>query len=209
MLVQAMAQGVVAWSSDVTDVWCCLSWLCTHHHCLLVDAAEGINHYLAFNRLDRVNDYSHCSRVESLLTSLSFYVSAWQPRAKTRMWVIPPNATLLSANLFHHVHEGLLVDRVDRFNRDGGAHLRHGEDINDSDGVVIVNFSHHQTHDFKWNACSTMFKHFEESKTWNIDLFSCIILGNFCTWLRLGSTHRTTHSLHQCCQSRVHFDLLS
>jgi len=194
-----MAQCIVTWARDVTNVRGCLSWFSAHHHCLLIYTAECIDDYFSFHWLYRINDHSYSSRIESFLTSLSFYISAREPRSKTWMRMVPSDAALISAYLFHHVHEGLLIDWVNRFNRDRSSHLWHREDINDSDGVIIMDFSNHKTHDFKWDTCSAMFQHFQKCETRYVDLFSCVILGDFHAWLHLGTHSSATHTLHQSC----------
>ena len=155
-----MAQCIVTWARDMTNIWGCLSWFSAHHHCLLIYTAECIDDYFSFYWLNRINDHSYSSWIKSFLTSLSFYICAWEPRSKTWMWVVPSDTALISANLFHHVHESLLIDWINRFNRDCSSHLWHWEYINDGDGVIIMNFSNHKTHDFKWDSCSAMFQHF-------------------------------------------------
>ena len=77
------------------------------------------------------------------------------------MRVIPANNVLIAPNLLHFVYELLLKDGIDRLNGDSRSHLRHREDINDCDCVVIHDLANHQTHDFEWNTSSAMLHHFE------------------------------------------------
>ena len=80
------------------------------------------------------------------------------------MRVIPPYNILVAPDLFHLVHELLLENGIDRLNGDCRSHLRHGKDINDSDGVIVNDFADHETHDFERHASPAVLHHFEQGK---------------------------------------------
>lgn len=46
---------------DVSNVGCRLPWLPTRKHGLGVDETEGINHHLAFHRLDGINNHRNAA----------------------------------------------------------------------------------------------------------------------------------------------------
>jgi len=204
MLVEAMRECVIARTSNVANVWGSLSWFSSHHDGLLVNATESINNNLTLDGLDRINDDSDCSWIQFLLTLLSLYISSWKPWAKSWMRVIPTYATLVSTNLFHFVHKLLLINRIHWFDRDCCSSLRHWEDIDHCNCIIIMDFAHHQAHNFEWNTSPAMFKHLQKGQTWNIDLLACIVLWHLCSWLHLWSTS-TAHALQHGHHSWVHF----
>lgn len=158
--VQAVCLGHSTRFLKMSNMRSRLSGFSLSHHSLLIDRPKGVNDNSALDWLYGVNDDCHCSRVEHLLWLLSLDIGAREPGAKTWMRVVPPNTTLIATYLLHHVHELLLVDGIDRLNRDCGAHLRHWEDIDDAYCVVIVDLTNHQTHNFKGHTSCTMLHHF-------------------------------------------------
>jgi hypothetical protein len=111
--------------------------------------------------LNRINDNSYRSRIEHLLRLLSLNICARKPRSETRMWVIPTDTTLVTTNLLHHVHELLLINWIDWFDRDCSTHLGHWKDVHDANCVVIMNLANHQTHHFKRDSRCAMLHHFK------------------------------------------------
>lgn len=59
--VQSMNQCLDRRLVNVSDVGCCLPWLPTRKYSLGVDETEGINDYLAFHRLDGINDHRNAA----------------------------------------------------------------------------------------------------------------------------------------------------
>ena len=157
--IQSMSFCNSTWFLNVTNVRSCLSWLGLGHHSLLIDWSKSVNHNSAFDRLNWINDDSYRSRVQHFLWFLSFDICAWKPRSKPWMRVVPTDAALVTTNLFHHFHKLLLVHWIHRLHRDCCAHLRHWENIDHIDCVVVVNLANHETHNFKRNSRCTMLHH--------------------------------------------------
>jgi hypothetical protein len=99
--------------------------------------------------------------------------------------VIPSNNHLWSSSLFQHIQHFCLEDVIDRFDSDSSTRLRHCKDIHTRDllvsillqsrsgvrlgkdemtnGVIIDEFSQHQTHDFHRYSRSTVLEHLQIS----------------------------------------------
>lgn len=144
---------------NVPDIRGSLSWFNAHHNNLRINASEGINYYLTLDWLNGINDYGNSSWVKHFLRFLSLNISTWKPGSKTWMGVIPTNTHLISANLLHHVHELLLENGINWFDTDRCSFLRHRENINHCDCVVVVNFSNHKSHYFERNTWTSMLQH--------------------------------------------------
>jgi len=165
VLVKAVGKCHVGRLADVPDVGRGLTGFCTGHHSLLVDASEGVDHDFALDGLARVEHDGNSSWVDHFLTLLGHHISSGQPWPETWMRMVPADAVLVAADLLHHVHELLLVNWINGLNRNCGSRLRHGEDIDHRDSVVVNDLAHHQTHDFEWHSSLTMLQHLEQSKT--------------------------------------------
>ncbi len=106
--------------------------------------------------------------------------------------MVPTYLDLVTTYLFHHFHEFLLVNRINRLNTDSGSFLGHREYINNSDSVVINDFSNHESHDFERDARARMLEHLQESQRRNVDLLRSIRLRHlYClaTLTLTGTTH--------------------
>lgn len=111
-LVKAVDLGDGRRTLKMTDIGRSLARLNLSHHDLLWDGAESINHDLAFDRLDGIDDDSYSAGVELLLRLLCLHISAGEPGAKARMRMVPAYDVLVSTHLLHHIHELLLEDRI-------------------------------------------------------------------------------------------------
>ena len=147
------------WWHKMTNIWSCLARLSSCHHYLLVNWSKSINNYFTFNRLNWVYYNCYCSWIQHFLRLLSLYISSWKPRSKTWMRVIPSNTNLISTNLFHHIHKLCLINRVYWLNWNCSSNLRHWKNIHHCNGIVIMNITNHQTHNFKRNSRCTMLHH--------------------------------------------------
>ena len=121
--------------------------------------------------------------------------------------MIPADHVLLATHLLHLFHELLLEDRVDRLDGDCGTHLRHGEDINHRDGVLVHDLAHHEAHNLERHTCATMLHHLEERETGDVDLLTRVWLLLVHAWLGHLTTS-ATHALHLHQPLQVHFLLL-
>ena len=194
-----MGNGNKGGLGNVTYVRGGLSRFRSSHQYWGVNTSKGINHYFSFNGLHRVHDHSHSPLIEHFLWLLGLHIGSWEPWAKSGMGVIPSNTHLISANLLHHIHELLLENRIYWFYTDSSSFLGHREDVNNSDCIIIMNLSHHQAHDFKWNSSSRVLQHFQKGQRRDINLFTSVRLGNFSSWglSSSSSTHLglSKHSL--------------
>lgn len=118
------------------------------------------------------------------------------------MRMVPTDDILLTSDLLHLLHELLLEDGVDGFDRDSGSHLRHGEDIDDCDGVLVDDFAHHEAHDFEGHSSATMLHHFEQGETRDVDLLASVWLVHIDAGL--GHLTSTAHTLHHHQPLHVH-----
>lgn len=146
----------------MADIGSGLSWFETLHDHGWVDGAESIDDNLTFDRLNGIYDNTNSLRVQHLLGFLCLNISARQPATETRMRVIPANTDLVSSDLFHHVHEFLLVYWINRLNTDSGTTLWHREHIYYVDGVVIMDLADHEAHDFERNTSPRVLQHLKE-----------------------------------------------
>lgn len=94
---------------QVTQVGCALSRFLTQHERLGIDESEGIDHNLAFHRLDGVNDNGDGSRCELFEGLLSIDINRGQPAAETRMRVIPAYYSLGSEEQLVSVSYGRIT----------------------------------------------------------------------------------------------------
>lgn len=66
------------WFVQMSQIWCCLTWLLAKHHSLGIDQAKGINYHLPFNTLNRVHHHSHCSLIQCFKTLHNrSFISYW------------------------------------------------------------------------------------------------------------------------------------
>ncbi len=192
-----MCFGNSTWFLNMTNVWCSLSWLCLGHHSLLINRSKSVDHNSTFHWLNGVNDNSYRSWIEHLLRLLGLNICAREPGTETRMRVVPTDTTLVTTYLLHHVHKLLLVNWINWFDRDCSTHLRHREDINNANCVVIVDLANHKTHDFKGNSRCAMLHHFQKSERADVDLFTGVILGHLnSSWSGSAASCATSHSCH-------------
>lgn len=63
---------------------------------------------------------------------------------------------------------------IDGFDADAGSTLRHGEDVDYADGVVVHKFAEHETHYFHRNTGAAMAKHLEEGEGGDVDGFGVV-----------------------------------
>lgn len=66
--------------------------------------------------------------------------------------MVPANHYLILANNFEVFKHLRLVGRVDSLNTDRGLQLRHGEDIDDLNRVLVYELSQQDSHDFEGDA---------------------------------------------------------
>lgn len=76
--------------------------------------------------------------------------------------MVPAHDILVSTHLLHLIHELLLEYRVDRLDRHRGSLLRHREDIDHGDCVVIYDLTHHEAHNFKRHTSTAVLHHFQK-----------------------------------------------
>ena len=76
--------------------------------------------------------------------------------------MIPANDNLLSADKLKRLKHLSLVGGVDCLNTDCGLQLRHGEDINDLNRVLVDEFAKHDPHHFERNATAAVLHHFKQ-----------------------------------------------
>ena len=183
---------------QVADIRRRLARLYLRHHDLLRDSSESIDHHLALDRLDGIDDDGHSTRIELLLRLLSLHVCAGEPRAKPRMRMVPADHVLIAAHLLHLVHKLLLEDRVDRLDGHCRTLLRHREDIDDCDRVVVNDFTDHEAHDFEGHTSPAMLHHLQERERRDVNLLSRIVLLEISTrWdsLAAHASHTAHHHL--------------
>ena len=65
------------------------------------------------------------------------------------MRVVPSHDHFGSSGLLQHIEHLGLEDGVDGFDADAGARLRHGEDVDHADGVIVDELPQHQSHHLK------------------------------------------------------------
>ena len=200
-LIQATMLGNQTWSGQMTDVRGRLSWLKTSHGHFSWNRSEGIDHDLAFDRLDGVDDYGYGSLVELFLVHLCGDIGTGEPAAETWMGMVPSDDILIATDLLHHVHELLLIDWVNRLDGDCRSHLRHREDIDDSDGVVVDDLAHHEAHDFERHTSSAMLHHLQQRERRDVDLLRCVV--HFAIHAGLGHLSHA-HALHHHQSLHVH-----
>lgn len=143
VLIKTTSNGHEWGLCNMSNVRSRLSWFNALHDCLRVYRSECINHYFTFHRLYWINDYTYCPGVEHLLRFLSLNIGSWQPATETWMWMVPSNSDLVSSDLLHHVHEFLLINRVNGLYTNCGTSLRHRENIYYCNRIVIMDFSNH------------------------------------------------------------------
>ena len=73
------------------------------------------------------------------------------------MGVIPPNDGFRPSGLFQHFEHFRLENVIDGFDGDRRPGLRHREDIDNLNGIVVHEFAQHETHDLHWHSGSAMF----------------------------------------------------
>mmetsp|Transcript_51009 Transcript_51009/g.119886 ORF Transcript_51009/g.119886 Transcript_51009/m.119886 type:complete len:328 (+) Transcript_51009:455-1438(+) len=155
---QRLNRGLV----QVADVRGRLARLLPKHDKLRVDRSERVDHDLPLHRLDRVNHHGHCALVESLEALLRVDVHARQPAAKARVRVVPAYDHLRPPRLLEHVEHLGLEDGVDRFDAHPRARLRHGEDVDALDGVLVHKLAEHQTHHLHRHARAAVLEHLQQ-----------------------------------------------
>jgi len=206
MLVQTTGESYKTWLRNVPDVGSGLSWFHTSHDHLRFDGSESIDHNFSFHRLDRVDDHTYCLRVEHFLWFLGFDIGSRQPASETWMGVIPSNWNLISSDLLHHFHELGLIYCIDRLYTDSRSCLWHRENVDHSNGIIIVDFSNHEAHNLKWDTSSRMFQHLKKRKWRDVNLLT-----------RIGKTHISTGlspcstASHSCLLQhslKIHFILI-
>jgi len=171
-----------------------LPWFLAWHDCLGLDGSESVDHNFTFDWLNWIDDHTNSSWVESLLRLLGFNISSWQPASKTWMGMVPADTYLVSTHLLHHVHEFCLVNWINGLNTDSGTHLWHGEHVNAGDGIVILDFTDHKSHDLKWDTSSWMLQHLQKGQRGNITLFARIRKRHISSWLWSSSSSTSAHS---------------
>ena len=160
VLVETSSQGEQTGLLQVTNIRCSLSGFQTLHYHGRLDWSECINNNFTFDRLNWINNYSDCSLIHHFLRFLCLHISSRKPASKTRVRVIPSNAYLISANLLHHFHEFLLINWIYCLRRNGCTDLRHRKHIYDTNCVIIMNLTNHESHYFERDTCSRVFQHF-------------------------------------------------
>ena len=60
-----------------------------------------------------------------LMQFLVININSRKPTSVAWMRMIPSNTYLISSYYFHHIHEFLLINRINRFNTDSCTSLRH------------------------------------------------------------------------------------
>ena len=80
------------------------------------------------------------------------------------MGVVPAHHHLASAGLLEHVEHLGLVDRIDGLDADGRAGLRHAEDVDAVDGVVVDELAEHQAHDLHGHPGPAVLEHLEQGE---------------------------------------------
>jgi len=162
MLVQSSGKGHETRLLNMPNIGRSLPGLKTLHDHSGLNRSESIDDNLALDGLNRVDDDTDRLRIQHLLRLLRLHISARQPASKPGMRVVPPNADLVPPDLLHHVHEFLLVHWIHSLNTNSGSTLRHGEYIDDTDGVVVVDLADHEAHHFERNTRSGVLKHFKQ-----------------------------------------------
>jgi len=143
MLVKATSKGNNTWLSQMTNVGGSLSRLLPSHHGLRINRSERIDHNFTFNWLNWINNDTDSFWIKLLLWFLSTNICSWKPATESRMRMVPSYTNLISSNLFHHIHEICLINWINRLNTNSCSSLRHGENINYSNCVVVMNFTNH------------------------------------------------------------------
>ena len=82
---------------EVAQVGCRLAGLLTEHERLGVDEAESVDHDLALDGLNGVNNHSDSTGVELFETLLRVDIDRGEPAAETGMRMVPANDGLGSA----------------------------------------------------------------------------------------------------------------
>lgn len=77
---KGFSEDLNGWFIQMPQIGCCLPWFLPKHHCLWIDQSKSINHHFAFNTLNWINNYSHCSLIQSLKTlqetiAIYFYIN--------------------------------------------------------------------------------------------------------------------------------------
>merc|ERR1712228_570999 len=100
--------------------------------------------------------------------------------------MVPSNNHFRSSSLTQHIQHFSLEYWINGLNRNTRTRLWHCENIGYSHSKVINKFAQHKTHNFKGYSRPTMFHHFQQGQTGNVNLFSRIIL---CTLLSSTTSH--------------------
>ena len=129
-----------------------------------------------------IDNDSNSSWIKLLLGFLSLNIGSGQPASESRMGMVPADTDLVSSDLLHHFHEVGLVNRVNRFYTNGGSCLRHGENIDNCDSVVIMDLSHHQAHHLEGDSCTGVLQHLQKGQTTDVDLLTSICQRNLGAW---------------------------
>lgn len=199
MSVEAVNKRLDRGLVEVTKVARALAGLLAHHEQLRVDQSEGVNHNLALDGLNRVDDDGHGARVKLLERLLGVDIDGRKPAAETGMGVIPADDGLgtrshwlaavkrgssrkhLPAGLAEHVHHLCLEYRIDSLDTNSSSGLGHGENVHDLDCEIVDKLAQHQTHNFHGHTGATVAQHLEKSQRRNVNSFRvidevCVIL---------------------------------
>lgn len=133
------------------------------------DETECIDNYLALDGLNGVDDDGDGAGVELFKTLLRVDIHAGQPASKTGVGVIPADDDLWAAGLFEHVKHLGLEDWVDGLDGDARSALRHGEDVDDLDCVIVDEFAEHEPHDLHGDSGAAVLEHLEQRERGDVD----------------------------------------
>lgn len=162
LTVEAVDERLDGGLVEVADVGGGLARLLPQHVGLREDEAEGVDDDLALDGLDGVDDDGDGARVELLKALLGVDVDAGEPAAKAGVGMVPADDDLRAAGLLEHVEHLGLEDGVDGLDGDAGAALRHGEHVDDLDGVVVDKLAQHEPHDLHGHAGAAVLEHLEQ-----------------------------------------------
>jgi len=114
--------------------------------------------------------------------------------------MVPSDDHLGSAGLLEHIEHLRLKHGVDGLDGDAGARLRHGEDVDDFDGVVVDKVAQHEAHHLHGDARAPVLEHFQQREGGDVDGLGRVhdgAVGLTADAARLGLVKEALQTVHE------------
>mmetsp|Transcript_32039 Transcript_32039/g.83041 ORF Transcript_32039/g.83041 Transcript_32039/m.83041 type:complete len:146 (+) Transcript_32039:402-839(+) len=143
------------------DIGGTLTRFLSHHECLWINEAKAVNDDFALDGLNGIHDERHAAGVEQFKGGLRIDIGTRQPATKAGMRMVPPDDVFGTPRLPQHGRHFGLKDRIDVFHGNRGSGLRHGVNVDAINGVIVHEFTQHESHDFHRHSGASVFQHFK------------------------------------------------